>query len=84
VDRSGDGATAKTELGRHRVIMDAPRNIAGVIHGSAQRADEHMVAQLDFCIHGADLEANSSRSRGAGQTPQAWSVPALIIFIFLS
>ena len=60
VNRSGDSAAAKTELGRGRVIVDAAGDFAGVVDGSPQRADEHMIAQFDFRIHDAVLETDSS------------------------
>ena len=57
MDRSGNRASAKPQLGRRRVIVDAARDFAGVVDGSPQWADEQMVAQFDFRIHDAVLEA---------------------------
>jgi hypothetical protein len=51
VNRSCDRAAAKSELGRRRIIMDAPRDLAGAIDGSAQWADQHVIPHFDFRIH---------------------------------
>jgi hypothetical protein len=77
MDRSGNCASAKTELGRSRIIVDAAYDFACVVYGSPYWADEQMVGEFNFRIQSAALKPYSST---VSQRSAKFSIWNVIIF----